>query len=271
MKFSKHYIALLVFLSACSSKALIPTPTSVVIASIVPTVPATITPNSTVTAMVTDTAIATSEVKHFSTCKIEKFRDCLMSEDDLFNNYLLWLQKQPSSFASVDLRKITMPVFNEQSLMGWGVVVWPDKATRSQVHPRLDLAAEVQVKGTDSVLYPYIVIPIEILNQSDPNHSHWIVTVDSYYLSGYGYGIQEIETAITNENIPLWRTMKVVPMLGETTSPGHKEEDPLAKRTLANYPNLPDLIKQFMAGDHSALSKPGLVLLTSPDPGTLFR
>jgi hypothetical protein len=205
-------------------------------------------------------------------CQIEKFRNCPMSEDVAFNDLMPWLQTQPSTFNVEEMSKLAPPVILDEVLGDMGEVIYPDFASRKYFHPRYDLTMNLQKKGPDGVFYPSIIIPVEIYNQSDPAHSFWVVADNSFYMPGYGYSIEQINSSI-DRNMKYWREMKVVPLMTGTSAPGSKvgDQDFAALRTLANYPNKADMFTRFKAGDLGVFTVKGYVVLTTFDQGTLWH
>jgi hypothetical protein len=107
----------------------------------------------------------------------------------------------------------------------------------------------------------YIVMPVEYFDPKHPDKNQWVITVHSTYWPGHNQDRANKELAPRAINI--WRKfMKITAILNSDTIPSINAEDPLAKMTFENNPDMEERFNKFMSGeDMSALSKPGIVVL----------
>ena len=273
--------------NACSTLARSPTATISPTQTFISTITFTPNPTATETQIPTSTATPTPELKQFSICKLGRFRDCVITIDDLFNgDYLRWLQSLPISFDQTKVKPLALTEFDAPQLDSSGAfhsnkIIFPDVIFDKTKAPDFNdpstipwnqkvTFAEVFTKGDNGVNYPNIVRPIAFYNSTD-SKTYWVLTVESYYLPNYTGNIDNlIDQNIQQETSHVVKVLAPV-LLESTQSPGRGYDDPIAKRTHDDFPDLQDHFTRFVAGDLSALSQPGVVILSWGDTSTWFR
>ena len=256
MKLWLSLIFFAILLVACSTPAAVtdtPLPPTV---TLQPTATQTPTPEDTAT----PTETPTPEVKQFPICQIEKFRDCPITVDDLFNgNYLAWLNTLSKPFDQSKIKQVPMEV------MYGGLIVYNTKTAPNFRDPatapfRRDVTAGyASYQGID-----YIVMPVEYFDPKHPDKNQWVITVKSEYWPGHNQDRANKELA--SLDISTWKkSMKITVILNNNDNLavyGKNVEDPLAKMTFDNNPDITERFSRFVSEeDMGALSKPGIVVL----------
>lgn len=164
--------------SACSASSQNTTHASTATASAIATkVPATQTPTPEDTATPTETP--TPEVKQFPICQIEKFRDCPITVDDLFNGeYHRWLKTLSKPFDPAKLKWVPMQLINGPGLpvIGYDTNTAPNYRDKSTAPFRRNITSGITTyQGSD-----YLIIPIEYADPQDPGNPEknvWVIGV----------------------------------------------------------------------------------------------
>ena len=237
-------------LAACAPQIIGPSATETATPAPSATPSQTPTPKDTAT----PTETPTPEVKQFPICQIEKFRDCPITVDDLFNgNYLAWLNTLSKPFDQSKIKQVPMEVV-------WGnLIVYDTKTAPNFRDPatapfRRDVTAGyASYQGID-----YIVMPVEYFDPKHPDKNQWVITVYSMYWPGHN---QEKTNKNTLPIINAWRkNMKITAIINNDIT--EHAEDPLGKMTFDNNPDMAERFGKFVSGeDMGALSKPGIVVL----------
>ena len=243
-------------LAACSPQIIGPTATPTETPTPAPSATPSQTPTPKDTATPTETP--TPEVKQFPICQIEKFRDCPITVDDLFNgNYLAWLNTLSKPFDQSKIKQVPMEV-----VFG-NIIVYNTKTAPNFKDPatapfRRDVTAGyTSYQGID-----YIVMPVEYFDPKHPDKNQWVITVCSFYWPGHN---QEKTNKNTSQAISAWeKNMKITAILTNDNIIGQADGDPLVKTTFDNNPDMAERFNKFISGeDMSALSKPGIVVLNT--------
>ncbi|MCL5611637.1 MAG: hypothetical protein M1485_03655 [Chloroflexi bacterium] len=228
-------------------------------ATISPTATATETPTPTPEATATPTETPTPEVKQFPICQIEKFRDCPITVDDLFNgNYLRWLNTLSKPFDQAKIKQVPMEVVFG-NIITYNTKTAPNFRDPATAPFRRDVTAGyASYQGID-----YIVMPVEYFDPKHPDKNQWVITVYSMYWPGHN---QEKTNKNTLPAINAWRkNMKITAITNNDIANNDitgNAEDPLGKMTFDNNPDMAERFGKFVSGeDMGALSKPGIVLL----------
>ena len=269
MKFTRTILFLLMFafVSACNSTTLAPIipPTD----EPSPIVEVTATAPSPTPTEISTLVVPTPEViKEFPICKIEKFRDCPITAEDLLNgNYFRWLQTLSKPF---DQSKIKEVPFAETVVASspsqphaiiYNPATAPNFSDPSTAPFRRNVTfgvLEYEVEGVKSFA---MIKPIEFYDKNEPTRNKWVITLDSYYRNG-SYPGGDIAPYLAWD-INAWKTyMRITPIAEGTLSIHTGLEDPVLSQAYAAHPEMSDRFQRFLAGDVSALSGPGIIAMT---------
>ena len=104
-------------------------------------------------------------------------------------------------------------------------------------------------------------MPTEYYDKNNPTKNQWVVTLEPVYnpdapgFVGFEADVQKL--------IKRWRDgMNTTPIVTNNLFPFKNFPDPLVGMTFANHPDMAERFKRFVDGDVTALSEPGIVLLT---------
>lgn len=284
------FSVLVLTLTACASTQVIatfslPTPTIPLVAPIptegfvmIPTMlPTEITPSAT---LLSD---ATIEVKQFLICKVDQWRDCVVTEQELEDGtYLRWLDTLSIPFDTSPISKIKdipLIMMKDNNDIPFSIIYdWtkaPNFVDPSTAPFRKDVTTGVVWVNYNGVKAPYILHPIEYLDKSDLAHNKWVITVDSYYsqhpLTGEYVPVPNIDSIIA-QNLSMWKNkMHIVPISMNSTVLLTGSDDPLVRKTFEDNPDMQKRFLDFVAGRVEALSKPGIILLTENSDGLMNR
>jgi len=156
--------------------------------------------------------------------------------------------------------------------MGYGGYIYPELQDKSidfkdpsQIPWQFPTYAEVFITGPDGLKYPAIVEPI-IFHKD--GKSYPVIVVDSYYGPSYDkkhtFSPAAAEQAM-NESVPYAKNDVARLILEDTREQfeGVISDNPIPTKTYQNFPDIRDRFAGFAAGDLSALSQRGIVLLTT--------
>jgi hypothetical protein len=269
----RHFLllALVFLLAACGAPAVeTPTPpaspTWINTATLMPSSTATERPKATVTATLAATDVPKNEVVNYGVCAPEKYKDCVIPPDDLFNGkyeaYLNTLSKpfDPSKF------KNPMPTMQ---LMDNGAMIYnPDTSPNFNDHDSAPFRRNVTAGYTTAGKHKFLVLPIEYADMEDPTNKDknvWVIGVVPLYRESknlYVQGGSVIEAIKDWEN-----KMNIAPLVTSPVSVNTYETNPLVDQTFAAHPDggsdpsnpgMSERFQQFMNGKASALK--GMVL-----------
>lgn len=206
----------------------------------------------------TETATPTPEVVNYGICETEKFRDCPIPAEDLFNGkYLAFLETLSTPFDPSTMK----------------VVPWTDAGLLISPNPDnspnfsgvstigQDSGADFRRGVTSGLVFyegtTYLILPVEYYDSENPNKNVWVITV---------YPIWEGEIKEGDDAslaIKIWKDlMKLNPIVPLPTDPfGDNSYDlSLVKKSFEENPDMAQRIQDFVGGHKSALH--GKVLLT---------
>ncbi len=260
----KIFILLFALLiSACApTTKLAPTftPTFIITPTSIPSETPTIVPTPT------ETAIPTKQII-YSICKIESFYNCVIPAEDLANgNYFYWLETLSKPFDQSKIKDIPFAIDKLSFDVGDAIVYNTDHAPNFSDPATAPFHRNVTfgiVLYENNGLRSFdIVQPIEFYDKNDPSHNKWVITVNSYYYGG-AYKINPQTDPYVKWAISTWKnSMHITPIITAIRSTNTGVDDPLVQQTFATYPDMQDRIAQFLGGNVSALSGPGIVLQT---------
>jgi hypothetical protein len=102
---------------------------------------------------------------------------------------------------------------------------------------------------------------------NNPSKNQWVIGVFADYSPGY-----VMNDGIEQSVISIWRNqMNITPMLTSDLIPFKNIPDPLVAKTFEKYPDMAERFERFLAGDLSALSEPGIILLTKIAKMNVYR
>jgi len=206
-------------------------------------------------------------IKDYSICKIEKFYDCVVPYEDLVNgDYLRWLKTLSKPFDQTKIKDVPFVIHDRpQSIVpGETEIIYdtstgPNFADPSSAPFRRDVTSGVVYYYHNGVQSFGILKPIEFYDKNDPDNNKWVITVDSRY---YG-DIENLDPRSERFtiNINIWKQwMRITPISTNFRAPTGLR-DPLAMSTFERYPDMTARFERFVAGNVSALSGPGIILL----------
>lgn len=242
------------------------------IATLSPTIEAPKTPTTEVTPtnIATETANPTPppptpEIKQFSVCTPENFRDCPITVEDLFNgNYLksLYTLSQPFNPSIVSGAPLTRFT---NDMVSYPIGTAPNFDVKGSESFRRDVTAgHVQFQGID-----YVVMPIEYFDKNNPDQNQWVITVMPFNSPGHVFTKEE-----ELHTINVWRQeMNITVFMAINKGFFSGKPDPLVAKTFAKFPDMSERVDRFIEGDMSALSEPGIVLLNfiASEQGSWFK
>jgi hypothetical protein len=226
-------------------------------------------------------ATPTPEVKQYPICQVENFRDCPIPVEELFDGtYLRWLYTLSKPFDSAKIKNVPLQEVNGEII--YNLATLPNFTDPETAPFRRDVTFGYTEYKHNGALFKYIVMPVEYYDFKHPEQNQWVITVYSLIHSYDGkvshattekgriWDISlEREQSALQSTLNVWENeMNITPILtGENPVPYAPEwksdDDPLVKTTFTNYPDMHDRFQRFVdEGDMTALSAPGIVLLT---------
>jgi hypothetical protein len=227
-------------------------------------IPPTETP--TVTPTPTETATPTPEVKQYPICAVENFRDCPIPVEDLFNGeYLRWFETLFTPFDPAAVADYTPPYYQD--------VLGPNYKTGELIEDFTNVEIVLDSKGLrrdktagyaelvkNGITYQYLVLPVELYDPQNPRQNQGVITI---------WPIVDFAPEVWNEPIvndtdkaslveryapekSFWLFAKPYPF---------RPPDPLFDMVLAAHPELQERLDRFAAGDMTALSSSGIILI----------
>ncbi len=240
----KRWLTLFLFttlLAACSTPAAvtdIPLPPTV---TLQPTETLTPTPEATAT----PTETPTPEVKQFPICQIEKFRDCPISVEDLFNGeYHRWLKTLSKPFDPAKIKWVPMQLINGPGLpfIGYDTKTAPNYRNESTAPFRRSVTGGVTTyQGSD-----YLIIPIEYADPQDPGNPQknvWVIGTEPIIIKA-------------NEQlvVSVWKNkMHIAPIATSDKHWSDRSQVPLLTKSFEGNPKMAEYFQEFLAGNLSAL------------------
>jgi hypothetical protein len=190
-------------------------------------------------------------VKQFPVCQIEKFRDCPIAVEDLFDgNYLRWFEtlSQPFEESQLDKRPWVMTSLR---------ILIPDPTTKREpgaVTTHMHLTAGITTM--DGVNYR--LVPFELPDPTDPTNPDKNIRVIGFEILNYVKGDQlgkEAPAGIIDKHSAILLTMKVPPIMADYRYLGEPPEIPLAKKTweIMGAEKMEEIFARVQAGDVGAL------------------
>jgi hypothetical protein len=258
--FILHFI-FSILLSACGNANALPVPTATLAPSATATIAIAPTPKDTATPKAT----ATPEVAQFEVCTIEKYKDCVIPAEALLDgSYKEWLETlPPTKFDPAKVHDVQLVHFDN----GW-IIYQPKNAPNftgsnegREPFNRDRTFGFTMYQGNN-----YLVMPIEYYDDDNIDKNQWVLTVNN--ITG------QSDTQI-QANIQIWRNqMNTTAWVDSNILFYNPNPDPLVGKTMEKYPNLLDLINQFVDlgnngpqdGNRAALDLPGLVFLNFIGP-----
>jgi hypothetical protein len=213
----------------------------------------------------------TPEVKTYEQCKIREFYKCEVPEQDLWDgNYLRWLDTLSQPFDQTKIKDVPFVLYRESAFQADTIIYDPSTAPNftepSTVPFRRNVTSGI-VWYDDAGRKSFAIIkPIEFFDKNDPTHNKWVIVLESYYYRKINptKDVDPINNQYVRWGIDTWlNKMNITPILTTFRTPRTGTYDPLAKRTFESIPDINERITRFIAGDVSALSAPGIVLLTA--------
>ncbi len=200
----------------------------------------------------------------------ENFRDSDISVEELFNgDYFLWLEKEAKKLSCSPSMRTDIP------MVVWNGTITPNNETApnfkvlgSEFFIRDHTAALTKYFLPDGQDVDYIVMPLFMCARdaiTAKDQIYPIITVASSFDPGAQRTQDQDNILWSSDNLYRWRNdMKTTPIvpddkLGATRN---NVQDPLVAQTFVENPNLSALFNEFISGNFSSLSKPGLVFLS---------
>lgn len=241
-------------------------------ASITPT--AAVIASATASATPTPEVTATPDISQFKVCTPEQFQKCPIRPESLFDgSYFAFLNTLSKPFDPTKIKDVPLV---------WGNVYWdsptifysfgksenppnwwlngpnfPDR--ESEPFRRGVTAAYTEVTDTSGKLHVYTVLPVEYYDRNHPDKNQWVITVLDNSWPPYSTDY------VINSQMRFWKNnMKVTPLITDDKQrwlPG-APVSPLIERTFTINRDMDQRFARFVQGDISALSEPGMVLLT---------
>lgn len=217
----------------------------------------------TLEATATPTETPTPEVMQFPICQIEKFRECPITVDDLFNGeYLRWLKTLSKPFDPAKLKWVPM---EEISYPNGRIIVYdtktaPNYRNESSAPFRRNITSGVTTyQGSD-----YLIIPIEYADPKDPGNPEknvWVIGVELLFTKAYG------------QNAPnTWKNkMHIAPIVTSDGYWANGASVPLATKSFEEDPKMAERFQSFLAGNVSALDGKVVQLALGTDTAHFFE
>jgi len=237
-----------------------PTPTEIVVPTVV------VEPTAEPTAVPTEIVVSETEAKDYGVCTIEKFRDCPIPVEDLFNGeYLKFLRTLSKPF---DPSKFKDPMPRYVKSSDFGIIPNPATAPNfpnpEEAPFRKDVTYGVTQLENGRM---YLVMAIEYSNPKSPSDASQnvflIMTKNLFSIAVKSEGRPLTEGEI-NRIISAWKQMNVVPIKTNYINPNSGISDKLLAKTFTKYSDIQQRFSKFMAGDPASLD--GLVLGTTAVP-----
>lgn len=205
-------------------------------------------------------------IKEYPICTPENFRDCEIPVEELFDGtYFRWLEEQAKTLAcSPNMR-------TDVKMVEWarGVII-PDPDTAPNfTKPGSEFFIRDHTAGFTRFILPdeqevhYVVMPLFMCDLSDQAKIYPIITVASAYYPTWKQ--QKSNQVFMADLVPRWRKdMNITAIVAGDAlqDPGREGiKDPLVARTFAENPDMSGRFVDFVNGEFSALSKPGIVVL----------
>ncbi|MDP2656776.1 MAG: hypothetical protein Q8P11_04395, partial [bacterium] len=204
----------------------------------------------------------------------ENFRDCEIPVEELFDGtYFHWLETLSKPFDQSKIKDVPFSML--ANMIVYNLKTAPNFEDQSTAPFRRDVTVGIAFLEIDGVRTPYIVKPIEFFDKNEPNKNKWVITVDPFDSVKTRHGdnvIYEWGIRMWQEEMnttPIWTD--AFPYVTSNDISLRKLEDPLVKQTFDNNPDMEARLKRFFAGEVSALSQPGIVLLTGSSGSDIFR
>ena len=199
----------------------------------------------------------TPETKQYNICAPEQFQDCPISVEDLFNgNYWRWLNTLSKPFDPNFVKNVSL--FNwEGFVIIYDLSTIPNFNVKGTEPFRRDVtSAFVQYTDLDGKPHEYAVMPVEYYDPKHTDKNQWVITVQAFFYPGHKYTKAEELQAIS-----YWRKKMNITPIGMNSHIHMGEADPLVNMTFEKYPDMDKRFDDFVNGNFSALSAPGIVLL----------
>jgi len=198
----------------------------------------------------------------------ENFRDSEIPVEDLFNgNYFLWLEKQAKTLSCNPDMRTDIPM-----IIGLGrnlIIPEPTDGGNfvngGEFFVRDHTAAFTKFILPDGQEVHYAVMPLFMCDLEDRTNLYPIITVNSSYNPNSNRSQDEDNVLYMNDAIPRWRKdMNITAFFAGPlmTAPNRKVVDPLVALSHGGNTSIEQRIENFLAGDFSTLSEPGIVMLS---------
>lgn len=214
------------------------------------------------------------EIKDFPVCKIENFRDCVITVEELFDGtYLRWLQTQSKPFDPTKVKDVpfdVMTIPDANPMIVYKMDTAPNFSDPDSRPFRRDVTSGIVWVDVDGVnKYPCVVKPLELFDRNNPGveGNKWVITVESYYgstnpLTGEYENIPDVDMWM-DQNNKVWKNdMGITPIRMTSLTSMTNTTDPLTLRTFGSFQDLQGRFQRFISGDIGALSEIGIVLNT---------
>jgi hypothetical protein len=184
-------------------------------------------------------------VKQFPICQLEKFRDCPIAVEDLFNgNYHRWLKTLSKPFDPAKLKWVPMELVNGPGLpfIGYDTSTAPNYKDESVAPFRRSVTGGV----TTYQDMDYLIIPIEYADPKDPGNPEknvWVIGVKPIIVKA-------------REQIVIsgWKNgMHIAPIVTSDKYWSNNSEVPLLTKSFEENPDMAERFQSFLAGNVSAL------------------
>jgi hypothetical protein len=250
-------------LTACSNQVTaVPTPsqTATIAPLPSPTLTLTLTPITPVIGS-EETVVAPEVIKEFPICAPEKFRECeIPMQDILDGTYLAWLKTLPVS-VDYEKAKFDVPMMVADDSLIYNIGTAPNFNEPGSAPFVRDATAGYTFIEKDGIRFDYIVLPTFYFDPEDKSKAYPVITLKSVYnptLPGF-----KSSDSVVQNSLAAWREqMNITPIVMSNLLPFNDYPDPVVAETFEKFPDMAERFTRFAAGDRSALSEPGIVLLT---------
>jgi len=207
-------------------------------------------------------------IKDFPVCQIENYRECRVTPEELFDGtFWKWLQTQSRPFEPVEQIK-SVPLKEM-----YGMVIYPFEtaphfdadqlAAEGKIAPLRRGPAGIVEADFDGHHLAWRVLTQEYFDPAEPGNNKWLILVEPKFdFDDKGNIIDYNKETYDQWSVEVYnQEMNYQPVL-ITPYQYYEFPDPLVAQTFARYPDIWERGMRFIEGDFSALSQPGIVLLT---------